>query len=247
MLGSNKAIPTTCKICGGRWRRSGRPTTALRSTKPCDLAAGLANPGRSATEMSDTQVAEPLPAKLYIFSDGRFPDVRGFSLGNLDPFFEPIGDAEAANVGIVGFSTQRNEDKPDQLQAFARLENHGGSEAAVSLELRLDGNLVDARQVKIPADGSDSEVFARRASGKRRVAAYAFAGDFLAQDNEAWAVVNPPRRTHVLLITPGNQPLSRALTVPAARTMVGGKRGRSRPFWTRPHIARKPLRERWIW
>ena len=69
------------------------------------LAAGLANPGRSATEMSDTQVAEPLPAKLYIFSDGRFPDVRGFSLGNLEPFFIPIGDAEAANVGIVGFST----------------------------------------------------------------------------------------------------------------------------------------------
>ena len=41
--------------------------------------------------------------------------------------------------------------------------------------------------------------------------------DFLAQDNEAWAVVNPPRRTKVLLVTPGNAPLSRALRVPAAQ------------------------------
>jgi hypothetical protein len=181
------------------------------------LAAGLANPGRSATQMSDTQVAEPLPAKLYIFSDGRFPDVRGFSLGNLEPFFVPIGNAESANVGIVGFSTQRNEDKPDQLQAFARLENHGPTEASVSLELRLDGNLIDARQVKIPADGSDSEVFAagQVESGVLRLSLSP--ADFLAQDDEAWAVVNPPRRTKVLLITPGNAPLSRALKVPAAQ------------------------------
>ena len=181
------------------------------------LASGLANPGRSATEMSDNQVAEPLPAKLYIFSDGRFPDVRGFSLGNLDPFFVPIGDAEAANVGIVGFSTQRNEDKPDQLQAFARLENHSSTEANVSLELRLDGNLIDARQVKIPADGADSEVFAAGAVESGVLRLVLAPADFLAQDNEAWAVVNPPRRTKVLLVTPGNPPLSRALRVPAAQ------------------------------
>ena len=133
------------------------------------------------------------------------------------PFFVPIGDAEAANVGIVGFSTQRNEDKPDQLQAFARLENHGANEAAVSLELRLDGNLIDARQVKIPADGSDSEVFAvgQVESGVLRLSLSP--ADFLAQDNEAWAVVNPPRRARVLLVTPGNEPLRRALTVPAAQ------------------------------
>lgn len=181
------------------------------------LAAGLANPGRSATEMSDTQVAEPLPAKLYIFSDGRFPDVSGFSLGNLTPIFEPIGDADAANVGIVGFSTDRNEDKPDQLQAFARLENHGGDPADVSLELRLDGNLVDARQVKIPANGVDSEVFGlgQVESGVLRLSLSP--ADFLSQDNQAWAVVNSPRRTRVLLITPGNEPLSRALKVPAAQ------------------------------
>ncbi len=46
------------------------------------LAAGLANPGRAAFEISDTRVAEGMPATLYIFSDGKFPDVSGFRPGS---------------------------------------------------------------------------------------------------------------------------------------------------------------------
>ena len=41
------------------------------------LAAGLSNPGGSAAE----GLAEPVPATMYIFSDGKFRDVQGFSLG----------------------------------------------------------------------------------------------------------------------------------------------------------------------
>jgi hypothetical protein len=181
------------------------------------LSAGLANPGRSATELSDTQVAEPLPASLYIFSDGRFPDVQGFSLGNLTPFYIPIGAADSANVGIVSFSTDRPEDKPDQLQAFARLENHGGREASLSLELRLDGNLVDARNVKIAANGADTEVFGIGQAENGVLRLSISPGDLLSVDNVAWAVINPPRRTRVMLITPGDPPLSRALKLPAAQ------------------------------
>lgn len=181
------------------------------------LAAGLANPGRSATELTDTQVAEPIPATLYIFSDGRFPDVRGFSLGHLTPVYEPIGESDAANVGIVGFNTSRNEDKPGELQAFARLENHGDREANVTLELRLDGNLIDAKQVKLAANGAESEVFAVGQVESGVLHLTLTPADLLAQDNQAWAVVNAPRRTRVLLVTPGNEPLSRALAIPAAQ------------------------------
>ena len=50
----------------------------------------------------------------------------------------PIGAPEAANVGIMAFSVGRHESKPEQLQAFARLENFGPEPRRSRLELFLD-------------------------------------------------------------------------------------------------------------
>jgi hypothetical protein len=36
-------------------------------------------------------------------------------------------------------------------------------------------------------------------------------------DNQAWTIINPSRRARVLLVTAGNEPLERALTVPSAQ------------------------------
>ena len=50
-------------------------------------------------------IADALPAKLLIFSDGKFEDVSGFSLGNLEPVFVPIVAPQAANVAITAFAS----------------------------------------------------------------------------------------------------------------------------------------------
>ena len=181
------------------------------------LAAGLANPGKSEDSLNDQQVAEPLPAKLYIFSDGRFPDVRGFSLGNLEPVFVPIGEPAAANVGIVSFTVRRNDQRPDQMQAFVRLENHSDANRTATVELRFDGRLIDARDVKIAADGTTSEAFSLESVDEGVLHVSLKPADQLAADNEAWAVVSAVRRARVLLVTPGNGPLRRALTVGSAQ------------------------------
>ncbi|HEV2971531.1 MAG TPA: VWA domain-containing protein, partial [Pirellulales bacterium] len=180
------------------------------------LAAGLANPSTS-IEIGNAQLAEPLPAKLYILSDGRFPDVRGFSLGNLEPEFVPIGMADAANVGIIAFTTGRSELHPDQLQAFARLENHGAEPVTVNLELYLDGQLLDARHSKIAAGEAASEAFGLGSVDRGVLRLAVTTPDVFMQDNQAWAVINPSRRARVLLVTSGNEPLQRALTVPSAQ------------------------------
>jgi len=44
--------------------------------------------------------------------------------------------------------------------------------------------------------------------------------DDLALDNEAWAVINPPRRAKVLLVTPGNEPLEIAMGTSTARQLA---------------------------
>jgi len=194
-----------------------RPTSLLEALK---LAAGLANPGRSGEDIRDVQVAEALPATLYILSDGKFPPVTGFALGHLEPKFIPIGSPEAINLGIVAFSAQRNETSPDRLQAFARLENFGPSAVKVPAELYLDGRLVDADQVEVAPGEPQGMAFDITAVDSGVLKLKIKTKDHLSLDDEAWLVLSPPRRTKVLLVTPGNEPLKMAVQTKSAREIA---------------------------
>jgi hypothetical protein len=202
------------------------------------VASGLANPGRSATDVSDVQVAEAMPAELLIYSDGGLDRVEGFSLGNLTPRYRQIGVATyddppetpkgeeapkrgevltwAPNVGIATFTTRRKEGREEQLEAFARLENYGPDDVEVEVELRLDGALVDARRVEIGARDSNGVPFDLGEIREGVLELRAKTSDMLAIDDTAWTVVNPPRRAKVLFVTPGNDPLDFAFNTPRA-------------------------------
>jgi hypothetical protein len=189
------------------------------TNRPSDLsealraAAGLANPGRSSEQgnMNDVQVAEALPATMYIFSDGGFAAVPDFSLGNLEPNYVPIGLKASDNVGIVAFSTDRNPDKPGEIQAFARLQNAGAEDAEVEAELFLNDTLVDAVKVKVPAGGGAGAEFKLDDLDRGVLKLQLDRVDHLALDNVAYTAINPPRQARVLLVTPGNEPLVWAL------------------------------------
>ena len=185
-----------------------RGTSLLEALK---LAAGLANPGRSAENFSDVRVAEAMPASLYIFSDGRFGPVAGFALGNLEAKFVPIGSPDARNVGVTAFSVRRNETKPDRLQAFGRLENFGPEPVKVSLDLFLDDRLIDSDHAEVSPKESRGVSFDLESVGSGILKLKAATDDQLALDDVAYAVINPPRRSHVLLVTTGNEPLRLAL------------------------------------
>jgi hypothetical protein len=194
-----------------------RPTSLAEALQ---VASGLANPGQASFDSNDAQVAEPIPAALYIFSDGRFPDVNNFSLGNLDPVkYVPIGEPDTANIGIVSFTTERG-DKPDQLQAFARLENFGSTPAKVELTLLREGNLIDATQLEIEPGSSKAAAFELGETEPGALELRVATGDKLAIDDVAFATINPPQRSKVLLITPGNEPLQFALATSRAEQVV---------------------------
>lgn len=185
-----------------------RRTSLLEALK---VASGLANPGAITEEGSEFEVAEALPAQLFIFSDGRFGPVTGFSLGNLKPVFVPIGRPDAANVAIVAFAVRQSEADPELFQAFARLENYGEEDVDVSVELFLDDRMINADRVAIEAGGSGGVKFDLGAVQSGVLRLKATTGDDLALDDEAWTVVEPPRRANVLLVTTGNEPLELAL------------------------------------
>jgi hypothetical protein len=176
-------------------------------------AAGLANPGRTsdADNVLDVQVADALPATLYLFSDGGFAAVADFSLGNLTPKYIPIGSPDPQNVAIVALSAERNPERPDQMQAFARLENSGSRDIHGTASLHLNDSLIDAANVRVPAGEAAGVEFTLGQQDRGLLRLDWEEPDDLSLDNTAYAPLNPAREARVLLVTPGNDALQIAL------------------------------------
>ncbi|HVX12822.1 MAG TPA: BatA and WFA domain-containing protein [Pirellulales bacterium] len=186
------------------------------------VASGLANPGRTSNveDSQDFQVAHALEAKLYIFSDGKFPDVKDFALGNLEPIYEPIGTETAKNIAIAAFTTARHEVNADQFQAFGRIENFGLESVEVEVELRVDNELVDAQRVSVEPGQSEGLAFPLEGVQSGVLQLKAGVDDHLAVDNTAWTTLNPPQPMKVLVLTPGNRALAFALATEKVRALA---------------------------
>ena len=184
-------------------------------------AAGLANPADSREGQQDvTSVAEALPADLYIFSDGKIPYVKEFSLGNLKPHFVRIGSDDCSNVAIVAFGSSRNPDRPDRLQAYARVEHFANpsipeqelGEMALNVDIYLDDVHVDRQAVQLTAGGAAGLEFELEDVESGTLKLEIDKKDDLSADNYAYATINVPRPAKVLLVTPGNDALQMSLT-----------------------------------
>jgi len=176
------------------------------------VASGLANPGQSSFEEGDTQFAEAKPATAYIMSDGRFQSITDFSFGNLSPIYIPLGDPLTSNVGIMAFSTQRNPDRDDQLQAFARVARFGTEPSEVTANLYFEDELLDAGNITLDSENGTGAVqfdLGNLDTGKLRLE-LDYQDKFPA-DNIAHAAINPPKRAQVLVVSEGNDYLKFAL------------------------------------
>jgi hypothetical protein len=205
------------------------------------VAAGLANPSRQFGE--GDRVGEFAPPKLTLFTDGGFPDIEGFRLGNLVPEVVVVGtpppavdpaaaakpdlkaEAPSDNLGILALRTARNEDKPDQIEAFGRVRNYRDEPVAARVLLyrhELDPaqgaepRLIDAIELEIEPRESQSFKFDLPDTGAMGLEARLEIKDALAQDDRAYASIAPPRRARVLVVTPGNVYLERSLSTATA-------------------------------
>ena len=182
-----------------------------------ELADGFANPDRVMNEEGDQsfEVTEQQDVEMFIFSDGRFPSVEDFSLGNLRPQFLPIGSFEGQNLAITAFNTRRNEERPELQQAFVQVANFSEQEQKTVVEIKLDKQLLDAAELTIPANGIASATFQLAGESEGALVAKldipAEFQDRLALDNEAYAILSQRSDGRVLLVTPGNTTLEAAL------------------------------------
>ncbi len=222
------------------------PTQAPTSLREAlQVAAGLANPSRQYGDPGEgvvaTQVVLP---KLMIYTDGGFPDVEGFSIGNLVPEVVVIGPpppphppasepkaATAAkpknssdNVAILALQTRRNDERLDVYQVFGRVHNFRDEPVETEAQLLRHapdhpggaGTLIDAIALKVAPQSDQAFKFDLPDTGMAELEVRLTVADALAIDNRAYTVVGNPRKAQVLVVTPGNRYLVDTLRTPTA-------------------------------
>jgi len=113
-------------------------TTSLREA--LQVAAGLANPSKQIGEGVEATSAPATP-KLFIYTDGGFADVEGFSLGNLEPEVVVIGPPPRP------YSPPSNAEAPGPAEARAKLQNPSDNVAIVALQARVNDEQPDVYQL----------------------------------------------------------------------------------------------------
>ena len=128
-------------------RRSGRPRWPRRSRWP----PGLANPGRSART---TRLRGRGPAGHDCSSSATASSSRArIRAGQPGAGIRADRDAPGGQRGHRGLQRAPARDPAGPIAGLARLDNFGPEETTVSLELRLDGQLIDASKATLSGRG----------------------------------------------------------------------------------------------
>jgi hypothetical protein len=224
-----------------------RPT---RIEEALSLADSLANPTRSADDNS-VKPADVTPGKertyvsaegvataVHIYSDGRFPDLPDFPLGNISPQYHLAGKPgpeNTNNVAVVTFNAVRDDQDASKMQAFVRVANFRPQpvQAELELEVMVNGQVkgiqkkplnLQARQVSKMQEQGKEESTVRDVPGEAAVvfelsdvndrdittlhAKLVGVKDDLAADDEAWLVVGVVRKARILLVGEANDILN---------------------------------------
>ncbi|MBU0638386.1 MAG: BatA and WFA domain-containing protein [Planctomycetes bacterium] len=197
-----------------------------------DLAeAYMAPPARITQGMEEQNVSTPVSpetaSKLLLLSDGGVGDLEELVLTSSTMELIRIGQTRD-NVGITALRTQRNYERPEILSAFLQVGNFGPEPVTTDVSIYVDGNLWKVRPhvalaaaplatatqpaTAAPSEGTTASLsFELDLDHAAVLEARLSRGDALALDNRAFAIVPPPRKLHVLLVSAGNFFLESAL------------------------------------
>ena len=188
-----------------------------------DLAEAYMAPPRRTTDK--TPVSAEKPAKLILISDGRVANLDKLVLRSGTLELVRVGETRD-NLGITTLRTQRNYEQPESLDIFLTVRNFGSGPAETDVSVFVDGTLRSVQPVKLSArpaaEAATSQPTTREARSDDTsarslsfglmldraavVEAKLSRADALAADNAAYAVVPPPRRQRVLVVTEGRYP-----------------------------------------
>jgi hypothetical protein len=184
---------------------------SLASLAPSDAPSDMSEALRLAASL----VSGRPSSRIVVLSDGNFPPVTDFSPGRAAVSYESIGTSDK-NVAITAFNSSLT--PGGLLQCFAAIRNYSGSPMSVAAALRVDGDVVDAKQLTVPASQTSYLTFNAPPAGREANLTLSAPGDILPADDEATIFLKGQGTVRTLLVTSGDLFLENALSLdPAIR------------------------------
>jgi uncharacterized membrane protein len=183
-----------------------RALAAIRNASARDVPTRLAEAVRTARALVG---ADPR-AEIHVFTDGAFAPGQTPETG--DPRVRWVGlGRRSQNVAITNLSVRKSYAGSFDYQAYVSLVNYTPESQAFKFTLEIDGKPLADRSVTLEPSIRRSVVVPFSHGGGGAVAARLHLDDDLAADNTAWAVLPPPRKIAVTLVSPGNLFLEKVL------------------------------------
>ncbi len=148
-------------------------------------------------------------SRIVLLSDGAFPEVADFSPGKAQLVYESLGK-HSENVALTAMDVQ---ERSGGIEWFVGLRNYGEKPAKGILEFYAGGELVDAREITLPAKGTLGQTLTLPRAREPLEARLTVANDALLADNRAYLMGTTERTVRVLLVGEGNFFLERALAL----------------------------------
>ena len=129
--------------------------------------------------------------------------------------------APGRNLAITRFDLRPEHGDGDRVQVLLTIRNYTDETVSVPTRVTLERRTLLAREVSIAAGSEQTLVHAFEGKALGRASAHIESGDDLDVDDHAYAVINVPEPTRVLLVTPGNFYLESVLAaLPTTETSI---------------------------
>ena len=194
------------RVAAALGRDRERALAALAAARARDLPDRLPEAVRTARALVG---ADPR-AEILVFTDGAFPAAP--AQAPVDPRVRWVGVGRRShNVGITSLSVRRTYWGAFDHQAFVSLVNYTPAAQAFAFTLEVDGRTIAEKDVTLEPSVRRAVVLPFSHAGGGVVTARLRIRDDLSVDDVAYAVLPPPRKIAVLLVSPGNLFLEKVL------------------------------------
>ena len=185
-------------------------TAALRGLRPTDSPNDLSEALRLAAALTGQRDA----GRIVVLSDGAFPPVKDFSAGKAEILYESFGES-GHNLAVTALEAAQT---AQGIQLFAGIRNYDSQSRKATITFYVDGKVTDSRSLTVPSRQTLGQTLAIAPNSRRAEVRLASDGDILKADNSAALFLQGAGTLRVLLVTPGNLFLERAIALePNAR------------------------------